>query len=135
VSRANVDFLRAGYEALQRGDLETFTALSRERLAPGFEFHHVWDGRVFRGLEGTLEWLRDTSETWDDYSQEIAEIADVGDDQVLVVLRISARGGGSGVPVAQELAVVWRFEGDRAVVARSFTTREEALEAARVAKR
>jgi ketosteroid isomerase-like protein len=128
--REEVQFLRDGYEALHRGDIETFTALSRERLHPHFEFHLVWDGRVLRGLEGTLEWLSDTRETWDDYSQEIVEIADLGDD-VLVVLSLSARGGGSGVPVAQELAVRWSFdEGGKAVLARSFTTKEEALEAA-----
>ncbi len=108
--------------------METFTALSRERLHPHFEFHLVWDGRVLRGLEGTLEWLSDTRETWDDYSQEIVEIADLGDD-VLVVLSLSARGGESGVPVAQELAVLWSFEGGKATLALSFASKEEALEA------
>lgn len=132
MTKANVEFLREGYEALQRGDLETFTALSRERLAPEFEFHHVWDGRVFRGFEGTMEWISDTRETWDEYNQEIAEIAELGEDDVLVVVRISGRGGSSGVPVAQELAVVWTFEGDKAVQARSFTSRDEAVEAARI---
>jgi ketosteroid isomerase-like protein len=129
MSHETVEFLRQGYEALQRGDLETFEALSRERLDPEFAFHHVWDGRVFRGFEGTMEWIADTRETWDDYSQELTEIIDLGDD-VVVVVRLSTRGGGSGVPVAQELAVVWTFEGDRAVRARSFTSRAEALEAA-----
>jgi ketosteroid isomerase-like protein len=129
MSGENVEFLREGYKALERGDLDTFTALSRERLDPEFAFHHVWDGRVFRGFEGTLEWIEDTRETWDDYSQELTEIIDLGED-VVVVVRLSARGGGSGVPVAQELAVVWTFEGDKAVRARSFTSRAEALETA-----
>jgi ketosteroid isomerase-like protein len=132
MSRADVDFLREGYEALARGDMETFTTLSREHLEPDFEFHHVWDGRVFRGFEGTMKWLSDTRETWKDYSQEVEEIIELGDD-VVVVLRISARGGGSGVPVAQELAVVWKFQDGRAIQARSFTSREDALEAAGVA--
>jgi ketosteroid isomerase-like protein len=123
-----IDFLRRGYEALQRGDLDGFKVLARERLDPDFEFHHVWDGRVFKGYEGTLEWLSDTSETWEEYQQDLDEIAAFGDD-VLVVVRISARGGGSGVPVAQEFAVVWTFEGARAVRARSFTSRGEALHA------
>ncbi len=132
MARGDVEFLREGYAALARGDLETFTALARERLAPGFEFHHVWDGRVFHGFEGTMEWISDTRETWDDYSQEVAEIVEVG-DAVVVVVELSARGGGSGVPVAQELAVVWRFEDGLAVEARSYTSREEALAAAGVA--
>jgi ketosteroid isomerase-like protein len=131
VARGDVEFLRDGYAALARGDMDAFTALARERLAPGFEFHHIWDGRVFKGFEGTMEWISDTRETWDDYSQHVAEIVEVG-DAVVVVLELSARGGGSGVPVAQELAVVWRFEDGMAVEARSYTSREVALAAAGV---
>jgi ketosteroid isomerase-like protein len=126
--RDHVEFLRLGYEALRQGDLETFKALARDRLGPDFEFHLVWDGRVLKGYEGTLEWLADTRETWEEYSQEVEEMIDLGQD-VVVVLRLAARGAGSGVPVAQELAVVWTFEGDRAVSARSFTSKEAALAA------
>jgi ketosteroid isomerase-like protein len=133
MARGDVEFLREGYEALARGDMDTFVALSRERLGPQFEFHHVWDGRVFRGFEGTMEWISDTRETWDEYSQELEEIIELG-DVVVVVIRLSARGGESGVPVAQELAVVWRFEEGRAIEARSYTSREEALGAAGVAR-
>jgi ketosteroid isomerase-like protein len=131
MSHENVEFLRQGYEALQRGDMETFKALSRDRLDPEFDFHSVWDGRVFKGFQGTEEWVSDTREVWEDYDQQMEEIIDLGEN-VVVVVRISARGGGSGVPVAQELAVVWTFEGDRAVRARSFTSRAEALESARL---
>jgi ketosteroid isomerase-like protein len=126
--REQVDFVRRGYAALERGDIETFKALVRERLDPEFEFHLVWDGRVLRGYEGTLEWLSDTQDTWRDYKQEVDEIVDLGDD-VLVVLSISGRGGASGVPVTQELAVVWTFDGERAVRARSFRSAAEALDA------
>ncbi len=110
--------------------MEGFKALARERLDPNFEFHLVWDGRILRGYEGTLEWLADTRDTWEEYQQEVEEIVDLGED-VVVVLRISARGSGSGVPVAQELAVVWSFDGDRAVRARSFRSAAEALASAR----
>ena len=126
---AHIDFLRQGYEALERGDLDTFEELARERLAPDFEFHLVWDGRVLRGFEGTQEWIADTRETWDGYRQTLEEIVDLG-EQAVVVVSISGRGGESGVPVAQELAVLWTFEGDRAVQARSFTSRAEAFETA-----
>jgi ketosteroid isomerase-like protein len=125
---ANVDFLRRGYEALERGDLETFQELAHERLGPDFEFHLVWDGRVLRGFEGTQEWIADTRETWEGYSQKLEEIVELGDD-VVVVVSISGRGGESGVPVSQELAVIWTFEGERALRARSFTSRAEAFAA------
>ena len=125
---AHVDFLREGYEALERGDLDTFQALARERLGPDFEFHLVWDGRVLRGFEGVREWIADTRDTWEDYSQVVEEIVDLG-EHVVVVLRISGRGGESGVPVEQELAVVWTFDDERAVQARSFASRAEAFAA------
>jgi ketosteroid isomerase-like protein len=133
MSHENVEFLRQGYEALHRGDLETFMALSRERLDPEFVFYSVWDGRVFKGLQGTQEWISDTREVWENYDQKVEEIVDLGEN-VVVVVRIAGRGGGSGVPVSQELAVVWTFDGDKAVRARSFTSRAEALETARLPK-
>jgi ketosteroid isomerase-like protein len=114
MSHENVDFLRQGYEALHRGDLESFRALSRERLAPEFVFHSVWDGRVFKGFQGTQEWISDTREVWENYDQRVEEIIDLGEN-VVVVVRIAGRGGSSGVPVSQELAVIWTFEGDKAV--------------------
>ena len=129
MSKDNAEFLRQGDQALEHGDLETFKALSRDRLGPEFEFHHVWDGRVFKGYEGTMEWLADARETWKDYKQEVDEIIDLGDD-VVVVLAISAEGAGSGVPVAQEFAVLWTFDGETVVRARSFTSRAKALAAA-----
>ena len=49
------------------------------------------------------------------------------------MLGISAQGVGSGVPVTQEFAVVWTFDGEKVVRARSFTSRAEALEAAGLA--
>jgi ketosteroid isomerase-like protein len=115
-----------GYEALHRGATETFEALARERLDPDFAFHSHWAGRVFKGIPETREWMSDTRETWDDYEQEVEEIVDLG-DHVLVVGRASARGAGSGVPVTQEFAVVWTFDGERAIRARSFPSRAEAL--------
>ena len=133
MSEQNVEFVRRGYEALEHGDLEAFKELARDRLDPEFEFHHVWDGRVFKGYEGTMEWLSDTQETWKDYRQEVQEIIDL-EEHVVVVLGISAQGAGSGVPVAQEFAVVWTFDGPAVVRARSFTSRADALEAVGMSK-
>ena len=70
---------------------------------------------------------------WENYEQRLEEIVDLGNN-IVVVVRIAGRGGGSGVPVSQELAVVWTFEGAKAVRARSFTSRAEALEAAQPSK-
>ncbi len=57
------------------------------------------------------------------------EFIDLGRD-VVVVLRISGRGAQSGVPVDAQIVTVWTIEDGRAVRARAFTSREEALKAA-----
>jgi ketosteroid isomerase-like protein len=90
-------------------------------------------GRALRGLQGTREWISDTREVWENYDQKVEEIVDLVEN-VVVVVRIAGRGGGSGVPVSQELAVVWTFDGDQALRARSFTSRAEALETAGLPK-
>jgi ketosteroid isomerase-like protein len=83
MSRENVEFRRRGYEALHRGDLETFNALSRECLGPELVLHSVWDGRVFKGFEGTQEWISDTREVWENYEQKVEEIVDLGENVVV----------------------------------------------------
>jgi hypothetical protein len=88
-------------------------------------------GRALRGPQGTREWISDTREVWENYDQKVEEIVDLVEN-VVVVVRIAGRGGGSGVPVSQELAVA--FDGDKALRARSFTFRAEALETAGLPK-
>jgi hypothetical protein len=62
-------------------------------------------------------------------SYELDDIVDL-DEHVLTV-GASAAGVGSGVPIDQPLARLWTFAGLRAVRARSFSTRADALEAVR----
>ena len=47
----------------------------------------------------------------------------------MLVMRMSGRGIGSGVPVTQEIAMVFTFLGRKAIHARAFPSRAEALEA------
>ena len=57
----------------------------------------------------------------------------VGDD-VVVVLRVAARGTGSGVPIAQQRVWLWTFRDGRAVRAKAFRSKREALEAVGLAE-
>jgi len=60
---------------------------------------------------------------------EIGELLDLG-DHVLATSRVTGRGRGSGVPVAQRMWILWTFAGKRAVRAKSFASKAEALEVA-----
>ena len=65
----------------------------------------------------------------DDYRFELEEILD-RDDHVLVIGRVLGRGHASGVPINQPLAMLFTFRDDKAVRGRSFTSKQDALEAA-----
>jgi hypothetical protein len=50
------------------------------------------------------------------------------------VTRITARGRGGGVPVDQRIAILGRFQGEKLVWAKSFASKQQALEAAGLAE-
>jgi ketosteroid isomerase-like protein len=128
MSAENVEIMRSAYDAIARRDRETLDAILRERLAPDFEFEAALTGATYRGLDGFWELLDDIEDTVG-YRPEVQEAVDLG-EHVLVVLRMSGRGSRSGVSVAQEGAVLVRFDGGMLVSGKSFASKAEALEAA-----
>ena len=73
-------------------------------------------------------WVTHWAEAWESFSIEPAEYIDAG-DQVVEVLRVSARGKGSGVPLERLDAMVWTLREGNAVRLDYFGSRTEALEA------
>jgi uncharacterized protein len=104
MSRENVEIVRSVFEAVNRRDWDTVLAA----YSPDVE----WDdrdlrpeGAVHRGIDAMRAEMRAWFGTWKDYRQEIEQIADAG-DQVLVVIRESGTGKGSGAAMDQRIAVV-----------------------------
>jgi ketosteroid isomerase-like protein len=128
MSQENVEVVRRSYEAVVRRDTEAAEAIMREHLAPEFEFESALTGQTYKGAQGVRDLAADL---WDtvDYIPAIEEIIDLG-EHVLAMLRISGRGMRSGVPVSQRVAILWTFEEQMIVRAKSFTSQAEALEAA-----
>ena len=127
MSQENVEIVRAAYEAIARRDREALDSLLTERLAPDFEFDAALTGATYRGVEGFWELVDDIEDTIG-YRPEVQEAVDLG-ERVMIVLRMSGRGSRSGVPVAQEGALIVTFDGDTLVSAKSFASKAEALEA------
>lgn len=129
MSRENVELARRFAEAWTGRWTEAVEAFVRPRLAPDFEMHPLYLERSYEGLEGIHQLWADIDEIWQDYRLEIGEIVDLG-EHVLALARITARGTGSGVPIDEEIAVLWAFEGDKVVWMKSFMSKSDALEAA-----
>lgn len=126
MSEDNVEVVRRAFQAYQRQDGETLFALLHPEI--------VWHDRPetgrgsFHGHDGVVQFFAALAEVWEDVTYEAEEIIDAGDDVVLF-LRQSARGAGSGVPVEERLAMVGRVEQGQLISIRVYTSREDALEA------
>jgi hypothetical protein len=129
MSQRNVGWVRQAAEAWERGDMQRMEAILRRHLSADFELHPLYLDRVYKGYEGMQELWADVFQTWEDYRLRTEEIVDLG-EHVLVLANITGRGVGSGVPIDQGLALLCAFEGGKAVWAKAFTSKRDAIEAA-----
>jgi ketosteroid isomerase-like protein len=127
VSQANVETVRRGWEAFNRGDLDAFLA----DVAEDAEFEEdpsFPEAGVYRGREEIVEYVRAFQEQMRGHRFEVEELRDLG-DQVLALLHETARGASSGVDVDQHPGFLHEFRGDRMVRVRAYLDRREALKA------
>jgi hypothetical protein len=129
MSQENVEWARQVAEVWAGRYTDAAEELLRPHLAPDFEVYPLYLEQPYRGVEGLRRMWVDIEDTWQDYRLEIGEIVDLG-EHVLVLGHVTARGPGSGVPIDEDLALLWAFRGGKAVWMRSFFSKREALEAA-----
>ena len=91
--------------------------------------HDTPDQGVYRGIAGVERWLQDWSDAWAEWSIEPEEFIDA-DDCVVAVVRMHAKGGGSGLELDRQDAVVYRFRDDKMLRADYYNSKSQALEAA-----
>jgi ketosteroid isomerase-like protein len=78
-----------------------------------------------RGMAGVIAQLRDS---WTSWRFEAEQLADVG-DRVVVLIRVVAEGGASGLAAVQETAHVWTVRNGRLAAIQIYRDRAQALEA------
>ena len=130
----NVEIVRRGYEAFNRGDIQTTLALfdprvevhlapeGREVLGPGFS-------SVYSGLDGFMEFLGQLQADWESWSWEPEEFIEAGDDCVLVMVRMRAKAKASDREVDQPTAQVCTMQDGRLVRHETYWDREAARRA------
>ena len=128
MSQENVEIVRKGYAAWNRGDMEAMLAL----LHPDLEYvtSGLFPGlaSVYRGHAGWRDFWRDFRETWDSLQIEIEAAHDI-DERVVALLSFHARSR-DGLEVDRQFAVIWTFDNGLAVRLHSYGDQTEALEAA-----
>jgi uncharacterized protein len=128
VASENVELVKRGYEAFNRGDLDAAFAL----LDPEIEW--ITDDRVpfagtYRGHAELRGLIRDQQEVFGEITWEPLELFDAG-DQIVVFVRQRARGHASGAEIEITVGHLWTIRDARAVRWQGFPEREKALEAA-----
>lgn len=129
MSQENVDALRRGYEAFARRDWSLLSEFVDPDVVMDLS-RNVFNPDVYRGFDGFRRVVEGAEETWDDFEMTPEEFID-GGDQVVVALKVSGRGKGSGVQTEMHIYNVWTLRDGRALrIVGGFRDRAEALEAA-----
>jgi ketosteroid isomerase-like protein len=131
MSEEDLQVVRRGLEAWMRGDLEGLLKTTDPAIGWDISTHPLPDvPNQGRGREAfTTELLATYRSGWNDYSAELNEVLEVGED-VLVVLHETATMRDTGVPLERDLVQLWTVRSGKAVFLRVFQTKADALEAA-----
>jgi hypothetical protein len=131
MSQENVETVRQGYEAFNRGDVEWMIA----QLDPEI----VWEDAAevpgsssYRGIREVRGYLESFAQQWEEIRFEPEGILDAG-EQVVALVRMVARGRASGAQVDARLAHLYELRAGRGIKVlrvRTFFDRESALDAA-----
>jgi ketosteroid isomerase-like protein len=125
---SNVEVLRRGIDAMNRGDLHGMLAESAEDVV-------VWARRSavageYRGHDGIHRLLADNAESFEAYRVDYTDVRDLGKDRLLAIgtVRVKVRGG--GVATEAPSAGIAEFENGKLKRWYDYGDRDEALAAA-----
>ena len=131
MSQENVEALKRGLEAGNRGDIDGLL----DELHPEIEWHsamHELIGgqeTVFRGHAGVRRMIGDLYDTFAEVQIEMSEFRDLGDGLVAIGCT-RTRGKASGAETETPLALVTEIRNGKTISIRAYLDRAEALEAA-----
>jgi len=126
-----VDQLKGSYAALNRRDIDGTMAVLDEQ-ATWVEHSDMPEAGSYRGRDTIRHFLEQFLDSWDDFEQHIEEVH-AEDDCVLLFIRLTASGRGSGIDVQSRYAHLWEVREGRGVRVDAYYDRESALAALRAA--
>jgi len=125
MSQHNVELVRTVWDAFLRGDFDK--ALSGFHPDVEWDGTNLPDGKISHGHEAILEHAARWADTWEDWTVELGEFVEAGDD---VVVFIRERGRSKiGIDMDERHAEVYTVKGGSIVRRRGFSDTKAALEA------
>jgi uncharacterized protein len=127
VSQENMEIVRAGFEAFNRGDIDQLLAVMSEDCEWRPPAYAV-EGTSYVGHDRYAAWFEGLRERWSSMSFT-PTLSDAGEHHVVAAVEAEFVGRTSGVPVEQRFWIVYWLAGGRIVRMHSFPTEADALEA------
>ena len=137
MSRENLELVRQVYDAVGRGDADTVVSLYDDEIEWDFSqspLATVFNQTVYRGHDGLREFNRERfDEAWQDFEDNPMEVFEAN-DKVISVVSSGGHGRASGAKVALTHYGVWTIRDGKIARVDWFGSREDALDAAGVAR-
>ena len=130
MSSEDVDVVRTVMEAFTRRDAPAVEELQD----PAFEFRSVLadlTGGSYRAGE-VERYFADIDEQLGDWHTEDVTYVEAPDGRILVIYRVAGRGRQSGVPLEQEMAMLWSLRGGKLLFAQTYLDPSEAFQETRL---
>jgi ketosteroid isomerase-like protein len=125
----NVELVREGFEALERGGIEEMLPFIHPEFETTTPPGLAVEPDTYRGHEGLRRYFDSFYEVMDSVRFIPDEFIEVG-ERVVVPVRVVARGKETGIEAAQSVFQVWSLRDEQAIRVEVFATREEAMNAA-----
>jgi ketosteroid isomerase-like protein len=133
MSQENVDAVRRGLEAFNSGDIERVLDMAHTYFEAIVPPELSAEPDTYRGHDGLRHYFESFQDAMEDIRFEPERFIDAGED-VVTVVRLTARGRHTAIPVEQRIAQVWSMSEGKAVQVRTFTTLKRALAEAGLAE-
>jgi ketosteroid isomerase-like protein len=131
MSQENVEIVRRAMAARwdhSQPDFETVNALYHADHVLTTDWGAV-ERKTYRGARGHGEATADMNAAWQDWRQEVERVLDAGENGVVVLVRLRARGRESGAPVDRRWAMVVKLRDGKIAASHAFIEPSDALKA------
>jgi uncharacterized protein len=122
-----IEIVSKAYQAFKDLDAEALIAVADPEIE--FGTSAAAPGGTYRGHPGVRRYVKEVEAAFGDrWDAQIERIADVGDDRVILVARVSGEGK-AGEPLELHVAHVWELRGGKLLRGTVYLDPHEALDA------
>ena len=126
----NVEVVRRALDALAEGGMEAMLQFVDDEFEMVTPSELAAEPDTYRGHDGVRRWFDSFYEVMDRVGLEGVDLAAVGGDQVVASLKMSARGGTTGIEVSQDTEALCSVADGKLREMKFFASRPEAVAAA-----